>query len=185
MKVLISLLLLLPAFGAGLKIGNDLTSHPVEGSIRLSCNDRGQSDFRYVDCRAEYLNPAEFSRFVLSESEKIDADKVTLYYKDHKGRKKSKSSDFNASKGESKSKFNLWIATLLQRPLLNYYGANEIEYKLEKDGKKVASGKFVVNVERQEKAYCPSASYWSSSIEDCRFPQNYCARYFRDYNYCQ
>ncbi|MFG1483823.1 hypothetical protein ABMA79_04425 [Halobacteriovorax sp. HFRX-2_2] len=185
MKVLISLLMLLPAFGAGLQIGNDLASNPVEGSIRLTCNDRNQHQIRYVNCSANYLSPSEFSRFVLDEGERVDADEVTLYYKDHKGRKKSKSSSFDAEKGESSKKFNLWIYTLLQRPLLNYYGENEIEYKLEKNGREVATGKFIVNVEKQDTKYCQSASYWSSNMDDCRFPQNFCARYFRDYNYCQ
>lgn len=185
MKVIISLLLLLPAFGAGLKIGNDLTSNPVEGTIRLTCSDRNGRDFRFVDCRANFLSPSEFSKFVLGEGERVDADEVTLYYKDHKGRTKSKSSRFDSEKGESKNRFNLWIHTLFQRPLLNYYGENEVEYKLEKNGREVATGKFVVNVEKQETKYCPQASYWSSNLDDCRFPSNYCSRYFRDYNYCQ
>lgn len=185
MKVILSLLMLLPAFGAGLQIGNDLTSHPVVGSIRVTCSDARNHETRYVNCSANYLSPSEFSKFVLDEGERVNADEVTLYYKDHKGRTKSKSSRFDADKGESKKRFNLWIYTLLQRPLLNYYGENEIEYKLEKDGNEVATGSFVVNVEKQETLRCPSASYFSRNMNDCRSPKNMCSRYFRDYNYCQ
>ncbi len=185
MKLLVSLLLLLPAFGAGLKIGNDLTSNPLSGSIRVTCSDRGQHDVRYANCRANYLDPSEFSKFVLDEGEKVDADKVTLYYKDHKGKRKSKSSRFDANKGESKSEFNLWIHTLLQRPLLNYYGENEIEYKLEKDGNKVAQGSFIVNVEKVEEKHCPTASYYSNNMNDCSNPSLICGQYFREFNYCQ
>jgi hypothetical protein len=179
----ISLLLSYKVFATGLQHGNEYQAHILTGTMYVTCNDGRNHDTATIRCRGNYLSPAEFTKFVTDSG--IDADKVTLTYKDHKGKMKSKSSSFNSSKGESKKRFNLWIGSLFQRPMLNYYGENKIGYKLTKNDEAVEEGSFIVNVEKLPTRTCRYRSYYSSNVSDCRSGSSLCDRYFKEQNYCR
>ncbi len=163
----------------GLKIGNKLENHRVQGQIRVSCYERGQSDYAYVNCSQSYLSPSIRSKFIYDSG--IEADKVKLTYTNSSGKTKTKSSRIKGS--ESTENFNLWIWTLTQRPLLKA-GENTIDYKLSNDGDTVETGSFDVLVESLPVRSCGYRSYRSSRLSDCKNANNVCAQYFRDMNYC-
>lgn len=168
----------------GFTAGNDFEATWIEGEITLRCDDAssGRSDFAHFRCTSEILDPAEYSYF---KGPQIDADKVTLLATREDGSTREKSGDYDATAGKSKSSFNLWISTLLQRPLLKT-GKNEISWKLTKEGAPVAEGKFDANVKQGKDRSCKyRRTYFSSNINDCSTGGFYCDRYFQDENYCQ
>lgn len=164
----------------GLKVGDRLENHRLQGQIRISCHERGESDYAYVNCTDSYLSPSIRSKFVFDSG--VEADKVKLTYTNSSGKTKSKSSKIKGN--ESKENFNLWIWTLTQRPLLKV-GENTINYKLENDGKTVETGSFDVLVEQLPVRTCGYRSYTSSRLSDCRNASYVCAQYFRAQNDCQ
>jgi len=169
-------------FAAGLAGGENYQANYIQGDISIRCSSGGQTDYRTHRCYGSYLSPESWSKFV--DDSGVNADKVKLTFRDHRDKKRTKSSSFSASKGESKKSFNLWIRTLTQRPLLKS-GENTISYSLTKSGSEVANGSFVVNVEDQPVRYCQYRSYYSNNMDDCRFPSNVCNQYFREQNACR
>ena len=185
MKTLLStaalLLLSLSTFGqTGLKQGDKFENHRIQGQIRVSCFERGQSDYAYVNCSDSYLTPSIRSKFTFDSG--VNADKVKLTYVNSSGKTKTKSSKIKGS--ESRENFNLWIWTLTQRPLLKS-GENTIKYTLTNSGSTVESGEFDVLVESLPVRTCGYRSYTSSRLSDCRNASNVCAQYFRQMNDCQ
>ncbi|ATH07800.1 hypothetical protein BIY24_07515 [Halobacteriovorax marinus] len=174
------LLLCLPVLAhTGLKEGERFENHRIQGQIRISCHERGQSDFAYVNCRDSYLTPSIRSKFTFDSG--VNADKVKLTYTNSDGKTKTKSSRIKGN--ESRENFNLWIWTLTQRPLLKS-GENTIEYKLTNNGSEVESGSFDVLVETLPVRTCGYRSYTSSRLSDCRNASMVCAQYFRQMNDC-
>jgi len=169
-------------FAAGLAGGETYQANYISGDISIRCSSAGQSDYRTHRCFGSYLSPESWSKFV--DNSGVNADKVKLTFRDHKNKKRSKSSSFNSSKGESKKSFNLWVRTLTQRPLLKS-GDNEISYALSKKGTTVETGTFNVHVEDTPTRRCGYRSYYSSNMDDCRFPSNVCNQYFREQNACR
>lgn len=187
MKSFLALGLLVVAFtaqAAGFSAGDQFSSVIIEGSLTVQCagGTTGPS-FGSADCRSEILNPSEYTYFV---GPKIDADSVSLQATRENGSvSKVKTEKYDAAQGKSRKPFNLWISTLLQRPLLDY-GTNSVKYTLTKNGQKVEEGTFTVEVTRGSISVCQRTGHYSSSTtQDCSFPQNFCSRYFSENNFCQ
>lgn len=167
----------------GFQNGNELLSSYIEGEISLSCNENGMSDYANFRCSAEILDPSEFDYFRGPAG--VNADKVFLKATRADGSIREKNGSYDSEAGRSSSRFNLWISTVLQRPLLKL-GANQVEYRMEKDGQTVDAGNFLVQVNRGEDRSCRyRRHYFSSNMNDCRTGGTYCDRYFSEENYCQ
>lgn len=166
----------------GLSSGTAFTSQEIRGRVHLRCQSPRGNDFAIFHCAQNILRPGEWDSFV--HPEKVDGDEVTLTSHQQSGKVREKSEDYNSETGESDS-FNLWIATLFQRPLLDY-GLNRIDYEVTKDGIVKDIGSFDVNVERSDSILrCPARTQYSSRLSDCRSSgHQVCHRYFRGLNYC-
>lgn len=188
MKTLSLFLLLFSATAfaqeGGFQVGNDFETAFLEGEITVNCRDHmGGSDFAIHRCAAEVLDPSEFARFQGPVG--IDADEVTLKATREDGSTREKSESYDPATGLSKGRFNLWIATLFQRPLLKF-GRNAIEYSLTKDGQLVKNGTFTATVNQGPDRYCRvRRHYQSTDMNDCRFSQRLCSQFFYEENYCQ
>ena len=186
MKLLIALFLTLfsyQTFAAGFTAGEQFNAIALEGRLSVSCFDATGSSYGTTYCSSEILNPAEYSYF---KGPNIDADSVTLQATWESGKvTKTKTEKYDAKTGKSKKSFNLWISTLLQRPLLDY-GKNTVAYKLTKGGAVVEEGTFIVEVTKGEKRVCQRPGFYqSNNKQDCSFPSNFCSRYFQENNYCR
>ncbi len=187
MKKILSIALLVAtshAFAAGFSGGDTFTSQNIEGRLTVSCmGSQPGPTVGMTECRMNLLNPGEYSYFV---GPKVDADTVSLQATWENGKKsKIKSEKYDGTIGKSKKSFNLWISTLLQRPLLDF-GKNTVSYTLTKSGTVVEQGEFDVQVGTSGTRYCSrSGFYTSSNNQDCSMPSTFCDRYFRDNNYCQ
>jgi len=169
----------------GLSGGDQYSTVSIEGRLSVSCTGSTTTGPSYgtAYCNSEILNPGEYSYFVGS---KVDADSVTLQATWENGKtSKVKTEKYDGVNGKSAKSFNLWISTLLQRPLLNY-GKNTVKYSLTKNGSTVEEGTFVVDVVTGAKSVCQRSGYYTSTNnQDCSFPSNLCSRYFAENNYCQ
>lgn len=169
---------------ASLSGGDQFTAISVEGNLSVQCmgTNNGPS-YATAHCESEILNPAEYSYF---QGPNIDADTVSLQATWENGKTtKSKTANYDSVKGKSTKSFNLWIQTLLQRPLLNY-GKNIVKYTLTKNGKTVEEGNFNVEVVKGGNSVCPRMGYFTSNnSQDCAFPNNFCSTFFQQNNYCQ
>ena len=130
--------------------GNDFQSQNIRGRVSVSCFGQRPGFVTYF-CEQEILNPGELDYFVGPAG--IDADIVELRVVRENGSVKSKSGKYDSAKGRSKDRFNLWIATLLQKPLLDL-GKNKVTYQMTKAGNSVAHGNFDVNVARLPGLVC-------------------------------
>ncbi|MBT7611126.1 MAG: hypothetical protein HN576_15300 [Bacteriovoracaceae bacterium] len=160
----------------GFKSGSNLTSHYIYGNIYTYCPKRSRSHI----CRMDYLESGDRDKFIHPA---IDANKVTLEARHQQGSRRSKKVSFDAVQGESKKYFNLWLGSLLQRPLLRS-GKNTINYKLQKNGTIVTTGTFIVNVKASESKRCRDRIYHSQNDSDCGNPGHLCQRYFLEQAYC-
>lgn len=169
---------------AGFATGNAFYAVMLYGRASVSCRENGQSDHASFRCGEEVLDPAEFVRFRGPKG--LDADRVYLSAAWENGKTREKNAGYDGAKGESTSRFNLWISTLLQRPLLNY-GKNSIRYVLKKDEAVVREGTFTAEVKTGFRRDCRYRRHYSSSdLSDCRAgATRVCGRYFRDENYCR
>lgn len=166
----------------GLSGGEVFESQRLEGRVSVYCRSSQGQDFAVYSCRENILIPGEWDRFV--HPDKIEGDEVTLVGHQQSGTVRAKSKDYDPRSGKSDN-FNLWVATLFQRPLLDY-GLNRIDYEVTKDGIVQDMGSFDVSVEkRDEVRRCPSRTYYSSWPADCRSGFQVCQRYFRELNYCR
>ena len=161
----------------GFKSGNDLSSQYIYGQIQTFC----PSTSRMHTCRMDYLEPGDRDKFIHPA---IDADKVTLEAVHQQGSRRQKKGSFDAVQGESKKYFNLWLGSLLQRPLLRS-GKNVLNYKLHKGKNVVKSGSFIVNVKKADAKKCHYRTYHSQQDRDCQNPSFLCQRYFSEQAYCQ
>lgn len=185
MKTIIMALLLSSAstFAAGLSGGDQYSTVNIYGRLHVQCTGPQGSSSAYADCRGQILNPGEYSYFV---GPKTEADSVTLVASHEDGSvSKPKSSAYDGDKGRSKKSFNLWISSVLQRPLLDF-GKNNVKYTLSQNGRVTEQGSFQVNVVDGGRAVCQRTGfYYSNTASDCNFPTNLCSRYFSEHNYCQ
>jgi hypothetical protein len=109
---------------------------------------------------------------------------VSLTATHEDGSQREKSSDYDSSKGRSKSQFNLGIQTLTQKPLLKM-GVNKIHYVLSLNDQAVDQGDFEVTVSAKSELRCPTGNIYSGNYFDCQNSFNACDQYFERYNYCQ
>jgi len=185
---ILSLLLLTPPAFAdstiGFHTGNEFISRLIRGRVTVRCRVPGGGfETTYHLCQAEILDPSEWAYFQGHKG--IDAEEVYLTATHEDGSTREKNESFDPATGLSKGKFNLWIATLFQRPLLNL-GKNAIHYSLKKDKQNILEGDLIAEVKRAETRTCSDGSYFSSNPSDCRSPDNnVCGYYFRDKNYCE
>ncbi len=168
----------------GFDLGNNFESKAIEGDVTVQCNGfGGQFESATFACSEELLDPNEYAKFQGHKG--ADADLVILKATHEDGSVREKNEGFDSSTGLSKDTFNLWISTLFQRPLLDM-GKNEILYTLKKSGNLVLMGNFTANVKRTATRYCTRHGFYNSNdINDCRFSNNICDRYFYENNYCQ
>lgn len=171
-----------PGFASGLSF----KQLRLLGDIVVTCFPRegGGTKVVHARCRGDYLDPRETDYFVGPAG--VEANQVALKanYPDgtSSGVKKSK---YDGKEGKSKGKFNLWLASLTQEPLLRV-GQNNISWVLVKGQKLVDRGDFYVNVEQTPIRECKeTGNYLSHNEFDCVSPDFMCEQYFREYNYCE
>lgn len=167
----------------GFRSGNEFTSVSIRGSVSVQCSNHQGSSHAAYSCSDNILMPGDFDFFY--HPDKVAGDKVSLRVEQANGRVRTSSKNYDAQSGMSKTRFNLWINTLLQRALLNY-GVNQVDYEITERGVITDLGSFevVVNQSRNVQT-CQRRHYFSSNLDDCRNGANICARYFRELNYCQ
>lgn len=186
MKILFSIITLFTVqnlFAAGFSTGNEFHATLIQGRLTMICpsgTPGGQQNVLFT-CRATILDPAEYDYFV---GPMVDGDKVTLEATREDGSTRSKTTGYDGSKGKSENRFNLWISSLTQRPLLAD-GANKISYKITKANATITSGEFTAKVVREPTATCRPRTLYSSSAMDCQNQMTACGRYFELENYCQ
>lgn len=177
---------LIPSLGfanSGFDQGNRFVASLIEGEVSVTCRDGRQQDFAAYRCYMNILDPSEFAFFRGPKG--TNAEKVYLKATREDGTIFEKNSRYDSINGISKSRFNLWIETLLQRPLLKM-GANEIEYRLTKGDATVARGRFVAEVTQGPDRVCDRRRhYFSNDMNDCRNGNSVCDQFFREENYCQ
>ena len=80
---------------------------------------------------------------------------------------------------KSRRRFNLWLSSLFQRPLLKR-GMNSIQWELTNDGQVKESGEFEVEVVPNARTLqCDRRLLTSSRLSDCRGYASACSYYFR------
>lgn len=126
--------------------------------------------------------PTEFDHFFGP----IDtgATQVELVVKRADGTIRSKVLGYNNKTGLSEGRFNLWMSSVMQKPLFAI-GANQVQYRLLQSGRIVAQGQFQASVQGAGSAVCPYKELYSNSSADCDQPYSFCQRYFEERNYCQ
>lgn len=177
-----NLLFLGIASAAGLSGGDQYSAIRIEGQLTVQCPGANPATAQAY-CGADLLNPGEYSYFVNGNK---DADHVSLQATREDGSvSKAKTVEYDSAKGISKKSFNLWIRTVLQRPLLDF-GKNTVHYKMTKNGTTVEEGDFVVTVADGGRFSCRRIGHYISTLPtDCATPQNLCSRFFQENNYCQ
>lgn len=161
----------------GFKSGNQFQAQYLEGSFTAFCPDGSRVQY----CSIDTLSPEMRDKFVHTS---VDANEVVLVAEHQQGSRRTKSSVFLGTEGESKKWFNLWIGSLFQRPLLRV-GTNKILYSLKKEGKVIKAGTFESEVTRVENAVCRHRHYTFHTQNDCNNLSIHCSRYFLDERDCQ
>lgn len=166
--------------------GNDFQYFGAVGNVSVQCFPSGGAPSgptsAYYRCDGYSFSPAEEARFI---GPIADADEVTLVATHADRSTRSKSGSYDGRKGQSDDRFNLWISTVFQRPLLKM-GANTVEWTLKRKGKSVTKGSFVANVKDNGDLQCPNASETSWDMNDCMSSSRVCSNYFSRYGHlCQ
>jgi hypothetical protein len=181
--ILMLLLVSAQSFAVGFSGGEQFSTQEISGRLTLQCNWPSGMSTVFTDCRAQILNPEEYAYLI---GPQINADHISLRATREDGSlSKNKTAEYDGVNGKSKTPFNLWIKTLLQKPLLGL-GKNVINYSFKKDNKALETGSFNVFVVDGGIAECTRMGFYYSNLEsDCISPSNFCARYFSENNYCQ
>ncbi|MNL30457.1 hypothetical protein D3C87_1521950 [compost metagenome] len=164
----------------GFKAGNEMTAVLSEGDITVHCR-YGNPTMQYVRCRADILTTGEYDFFVGPAG--VAADEVTLTARHQDGSSRTKTVDYDSKKGRSSKSINLWILTLLQKPLLDP-GVNKVSYKMTKGSKVAARGEFTAVVKDGGRKVCSRRGYYNDMSSNCMNPERYCQDFFRENNYC-
>lgn len=157
------------------------TAQPVWGRMSISCQENGFTEYQRVICEDVYLSPFEYGYFDAETG--LGADEVLISSQRADGKVIEKKAGYNSETGRSEKRINLWIATLLQTPILDV-GSNLVSYQLVGGGEVKASGQLEVKVDVAAEKQCPDGHEYSFSMNDCRFPSTLCGRYFQRHNYC-
>jgi hypothetical protein len=175
---------------AGFKIGNKFEYKSAVGDVSVHCPNTGGSlpggpsgpTFANYRCYGYSLTPGDADYFV---GPKVNADEVELVAVRADGSKRSKTSEYESAKGQSKDTFNLWIETLFQKPLLKM-GRNDVTWTLKRSGRAVQTGSFIAEVFDRGDLRCPAASETSWDPSDCQNSGRICNDYFFRYgNQCR
>lgn len=167
----------------GFSLGNEMNAASAAGDITLTCNsDGGGSRTVSFQCRDTFLVPAEYDSFQGPPG--VQADTVELEARHEDGTARAKMVSYDSSRSTSKAKFNLWVNSLLQSPLLSY-GENRVTYRLRLRGLVVNEGQFTAKVKIGGMYQCIASEYVSNTDHDCDQPYTYCQRFFQDKNFCQ
>jgi hypothetical protein len=165
----------------GFSKGSEFEAINLSGRLTIYCPGANPT-YRIVDCSEDRLFPNEFDFFIGPKI--IGATSVQL--SNAAVNRRTQKSKYNASTGQSKSEFNLWMRTLLQSPLLKI-GENTVSYVLLNEQKEILdSGEFQAIVTRGEDRVCPDGNTISNWPEDCESTTYIrCSGYFSEYNYCK
>lgn len=185
MKLLIPILSFAPALamGAGFSKGSSFSSIPVQGQVQVFCNSITGTGSAIYTCRDVLLNPQAYDIFVGPQDTR--AKKLDLSCAREDGSVRVRASAYDGISGKSTDSFNLWISTLFQKPLL-YYGKNKLSYTIKSEKNEIIEqGNFEVMVTKGAMKECPTATYYSSDMNDCNSQYSVCQRYFEEFNNCQ
>lgn len=172
------------AQAVGFSSGDSFTSNLVQGEAFVQCQDSrsgGVKNARFM-CREMVLDPVEFDFFEGPGG--VQADTVLLTATWESGQVQKKSSRYDSRKGRSENRVNLWVRTLLQKPLLDY-GVNKISYELKRGPQSVTTGEFSVTVRRGQTYNCAPKQYFSPNVNDCENQFSICSRYISEARECQ
>lgn len=182
----LTVLLTHESLAVGFSKGNSFQTTPIYGNVWAQCMPQpgmpGGPTSQYFSCSAILWSPGLSDYFIGPQG--VRADHVTLRATRQDGSHKEKDSDYDSSKGQSTSRFNLGITTLTQRPLLKN-GLNKIHYTLSLNGQTVTEGDFEASVTEQSEKQCPAGNFFSPGYYDCQNQFVICDRYFAENNYCQ
>ncbi len=166
----------------GFQGGNHMTSYPVRAMVYVSCQEGARSKSVTYQCNENILAPSEMNYFIGPKD--IIADKVELVCSQSDGTVVSKEAAYDSKKGRSTKRFNLWISSLTQKPLL-YLGENKINFTMKKNGVTVVNGQFTVQVDRHSALDCGYDTVYSGFLSDCENESFFCRKYLDQRNYCQ
>jgi len=168
------------ALAAGFSQGDLFVSTNLQGNVTVFCQTDDFPRSVSYQCETDILDPAEFDYFKLDES--FDISQVTLRSRANK-RNVKQTRKYNTEKNRSAKRFNLWIRTLTQKPLLQL-GENTISYEATKNKKLVKAGEFNVTVEEGQPRRCRSRIIHSANPNYCRGGRTAaCNEYFSLENY--
>ena len=168
----------------GFVAGNEMTSVSVAGDVSLTCasNNGGPAQTVAFQCRDTILLPQEYDHFIGPQN--TGADQVELVVTRSDGTVRTKQVAYNSGRGISESKFNLWVNSIFQWPLLSL-GENKAIYKLSRNGLVIKQGDFMAKVKIGGFNQCQPSQFYSNNPVDCSQPYTYCQRFFQEKNYCQ
>lgn len=173
--IMVGFLFSAQSFSASFKEGSRFEQVRFEGVANIICRENGQTDRAYYQCSDDTLSPSVYGSF--QHDSGVDADRVNLTAIREDGSTRSKDKAFR--NGESRRRFNLWLASLFQRPLLKK-GSNSIQWELTKNGQVVESGEFDVEVVPNARTLqCDRRLLTSNNLSDCRGYASACSYYFR------
>ena len=187
MKIFIfSLLLLLISSlahvkASGFKIGNRIDSAKISGNLTVRCVGNGMNDIANHFCKALVVEPATHSYFI--GPAKIRANRVKIISEWENGKTIKKEKIYNSKKGRTKRRVNLFVKSLIQRPLLNI-GNNIIKFEMYNNKQRVSQGQFNFKVVEGPSRRCRPRSITTSGHDFCRNAIRACDEYFYIENNC-
>ncbi len=168
--------------------GNQFQSVHLQGRGIAHCPqdpfDRpgsGRPTLINFSCNDVILEPSEYDYFIGPQG--ISADSVRLEATHANGSVREKTAAYDEKKGRTQKSVNLWVGSLLQRPLLGS-GINRIRYVMSKSNQTTSEGVFFVNVEKGPDRRCPYDSISLPTANDCSNQIYICRRYFMQNNNC-
>lgn len=163
--------------------GNQRKVIPIEGRLSVTCFRPGASpEHVYYNCYEEIMSPTSYDYFLGPQGLSADSLELTSVWPD--GSSRSKTTGYDSQKFRSATTVNLWILTLLQRPLLQV-GENKVSYTLKQSGTTVGQGQIQVNVEALPLRTCPDGQLTAHDDFYCRSEYSACSDYFQSFNYCK
>lgn len=169
------------SLAVGFATGNDFQAFSSQGQVTVTCQTPEGAKVATFDCWDSSLSPVEYDYFI---GPAVNADSVSLTVIREDQSQRNKDSRYDSRRGMSVDRFNLWVASLFQRPLLAD-GINRVHYSLTAKGLPVGQGDFVARVVRQPTAICPARSYNSNNPSDCNNQYSMCGKYFEELHYCR
>ncbi len=168
----------------GFQKGNTHWGYTIYGEVIVNC--RSATSYNLLEtveykCEDSALKPVSLDYFTGPNGTGANEVELRVTQEDQTIRIRKQS--YNSSNGLSDSRFNLWMGSLLQKPLLAF-GQNQVDYKLIKNGLVLQSGRFTSEVKYGGPLVCRPQIINSDNIDDCRQPYSVCQRYFADNNYC-